>query len=248
MLTFHGKRHRFCDGINRRSFLQLGAFGAGLSLAGMLRAHAASSNKAIPTKQKSAIMIYLPGGPSHMDMYDLKPEAPADFRGEFKPIQTNVPGVQICQHFPLQAQMWDKLACVRSLVSVDEHSDSLVMTGYTENTNRQAHHPSFGSVMSKLRGEDRNDIPPFVSLRGMGIGCEPGYLGVAHRAFTPDGPGLDNLRVRGGFTAERMDDRKDLLGRFDTVRRDVDSTGTMKGLDAFATRAFDMIASGAVRK
>src|SRR5712671_4616360 len=153
MMTFWGNRQRFCDGVSRRNFLQLGAFGAGLTLADMLRLKAGQDPVAAQkTTQKAAIMIYLPGGPSHMDMYDLKPEAPAEFRGEFKPIQTNVPGVQICEHFPLQARMWDKLACVRSVVSVDEHSDALVMTGYSENTNRTAHHPSFGAVMSRMRG------------------------------------------------------------------------------------------------
>src|SRR5690606_9403842 len=140
---------------------------------------------------------------SHMDTYDLKPQAPAEFRGEFKPIPTNVPGVQICELFPEQARMFDKLAVVRSLVSVDEHSDSLVMTGYSENQNRTLGHPSFGAVVSKLRG-GASDIPPFVSLRGMSVGCEPGYLGVAHRAFTPDGPGLNNLRLANGVNAGRM--------------------------------------------
>src|SRR5262249_39141839 len=185
---------------------------------------------------------------SHMDMYDLKPEAPKEYRGEFNPIATNVPGVQICEHFPRQAAMWDKLACIRSLVSVDEHSDSLVMTGYSENVNRTAHHPSFGSVISKLRSNTNGDITPFVSLRGMSIGCEPGYLGVAHRAFTPDGAGLRNLSLAGQVTANRMDERKDLLGQFDSVRRDIDASGTMKGMDSFSSRAFDMIASGTVRK
>src|SRR6202022_95074 len=113
---------------------------------------------------KAPILIFLPGGPSHMDMYDLKPDAPAEFRGEFKPIATNVPGVQICEHFPRQAQMWDKLAVVRTVVSVDEHSDSLVTTGYRESVNRSAHHPSFGSVLSRLRGTDSRGAPPFVSL------------------------------------------------------------------------------------
>src|SRR3954471_12978306 len=135
MLRFLGSSNTFCDGINRRNFLQVGAFGAGLTLADMLRLNTAqAANKKQPSRsKKSAIMIYLPGGPSHMDMYDLKPDAPAEFRGEFKPIQTNVPGVQISEHFPMQARMWDKLACVRSLVAVDEHSDSYVMTGYSEN-------------------------------------------------------------------------------------------------------------------
>ncbi|HKB04497.1 MAG TPA: DUF1501 domain-containing protein [Gemmataceae bacterium] len=248
MLTFLGRRQTFCDGLHRRNFLRIGAFGAGLTLADLLRLQAhAGTTTASPTRIKSAIMIYLPGGPSHMDMYDLKPDAPAEFRGEFKPIATNVPGVQISEHFPMQAKMFDKLAVVRSLISVDEHSDSLVMTGYSENSNRIQHHPSFGSVLSKLRG-GQSDIPPFVSLRGMSIGNEPGYLGVAHRAFSPDGPGLNNLKMRGGFTASAMDDRKDLLTSFDTVRRDIDKGSTMAGLDAFTGRAFDMIASGAVHK
>jgi hypothetical protein len=250
MLTIWGAKQKFCDGLSRRSFLKIGAFGAGLTLADMLRAraHASGAAGARSGPNKSAIMIYLPGGPSHMDMYDLKPQAPVEYRGEFRPINTNVPGVQICEHFPLQARLWDKLACVRSIVSVDEHSDSLVMTGYSENTNRTAHHPSFGSVVSRLRGSSTVDVPPFVSLRGMSIGCEPGYLGVAHRAFTPNGPGVENLRLASGVTTQRADDRRDLLATFDSVRRDIDASGSMTGMDAFATRAFDMIASGTVRR
>ena len=248
MLTIWGDKQRYCDGVSRRNFLQVGAFGAGLTLADVLRLRAAQEPAALRrTPNKSAIMIYLPGGPSHMDMWDLKPDAPKEFRGEFKPIATNVPGVQICEHMPMQARMFDKLAVVRSLISVDEHSDSLVMTGYTDNVNRTAQHPCFGSVMSKLRGGS-NDVPPFVSLRGGGSpGTEPGYLGVAHRPFTPSGPGVENLRLANGINVERMDDRTGLLGQFDTVRRDVDASGTMKGMDAFTGRAFDMIASGVVR-
>jgi len=249
MLTLWGGNQRFCDGLDRRSFLRIGAFGAGLTLADMLRSQASASAPApAATTRKSAIMIYLPGGPSHMDMYDLKPEAPREYRGEFRPIATNVPGVQICEHFPQQARMFDKLAVVRSIVSVDEHSDSLVMTGYSENTNRNAHHPSFGAVVSRLRGNANADVPPFVSLRGMGIGCEPGYLGVAHRAFTPSGPGMNNLSLTGGVNTQRSDDRRSLLAEFDNVRRDIDASGTMNGMDAFATRAFDMISSGTVRR
>src|SRR5947208_16253886 len=103
MFTLWGAKQGFCDGITRRNFLQIGAFGAGLTLADMLRLRsegAAGSGR--PTASKSVIMIYLPGGPSHMDMYDLKPNAPAEFRGEFRPIATNVPGVQICEPFPMQ--------------------------------------------------------------------------------------------------------------------------------------------------
>src|SRR5260370_330503 len=149
MFTVWGNSQPFCDGVSRRGFLKVGAFGVGLSLADVLclRARAGGASKG-----KLAIMISLPGGPSHMDMYDLKPDAPAEFRGEFKPIPTNVPGVQVCEHFPLQAKMWDKLAAVRSLVTVNEHSDTMVMTGFPDRTNRTAGRPSFGSVAPKGRG------------------------------------------------------------------------------------------------
>jgi hypothetical protein len=245
MLTIWGAQQKFCDGITRRGFLKIGALGAGLTLADVLRARATPG--AAASSNKAAIMIYLPGGPSHMDMYDLKPNAPVEYRGEFRAINTNVPGIQICEHMPLQARMFDKLAVVRSLVAVDEHSDSLVTSGYSEATNRTAHHPSFGAVVSRTRGQ-RGDVPPFVSLRGLSIGQEPGFLGVAHRAFTPNGPGIDNLRLAGGVTADRVGQRRNLLNAFDDVRRDLDASGTMRGLDAFTTRAFDMVASGAVRR
>jgi len=245
MLTLWGGKQRFCDGISRRNFLRIGAFGAGLTLADMLRARAVAGPSV--SAAKAAIMIYLPGGPSHMDMYDMKPAAPKEFRGEFKPIATNVPGIQICEHMPMQARMFDKLATIRSIISVDEHSDSLVMTGFSEAQNVNQHRPAFGAVVSKLRNGSA-DVPPFVSLYGMTRGSDPGYLGVAHRPFTPYGPGEADLRLPGGVDALRQENRKGLLHAFDKVRRDIDSTGTMKGMDSFTTRAFDMVASGAVRK
>jgi hypothetical protein len=249
MLTLLGAAQRYCDGLNRRNFLKIGAFGAGLTLAEMLRARAmAGKAGGKPASNKAAIMIYLPGGPSHMDMYDLKPDAPKEFRGEFKPIDTNVAGVQICEHMPLQAKMFDKLACVRSIVSVGEHSDSLVMTGYPERDNRTANHPSFGSVVSKLRGSSNGEVPPYVSLRGMSrYGTEPGFLGIAHRPFTPGGAALQNLRLPNGVSLDRLDQRKALLAGFDDVRRDLDTKGTMAGMDSFTSRAFDMVTSGTVR-
>jgi hypothetical protein len=248
MLTIWGSKQRFCDGISRRGFLKVGAFGAGLTLAEMLRLRAEAASGGKGTSNKSAILIYLPGGPSHMDMYDLKPDAPKEFRGEFKPIATNVSGVQICEHFPLQARMWDKLAVVRSIVAEGEHSDSQVMTGYPERINRVSGHPSFGAVVSKLRGGSNADVPPFVSLRGLTRGTEPGYLGVAHRPFTPNGPGLQNLRPAMGMSAERLEQRKALLNDLDDLRRDLDARGTMTGLDSFTARAFDMVSSGNVSK
>jgi len=250
MLTIWGKAQRFCDGISRRDFVQVGALGASLTMADIMRQRAMGAVKASGSKAKAAILIYLPGGPSHMDMYDLKPEAPKEFRGEFNPIATNVPGIQISEHFPMQAKMFDKLAVVRSLVSVDEHSDSLVMTGYSENSNRTQQPPSFGSVMSKTRSADAGaqSVPPFVSLRGMSRGTEPGFLGVAHRPFTPGGPGLANLKPATANTGLNLDARKDLLTGFDDLRRDIDASGTISGIDTFTARAFDMVTSGVVRE
>lgn len=247
MLTLWGNREPFCDGISRRNFLKIGALGAGLTLADMLRLQA-TAGQTQPVRAKSAIMIYLPGGPSHMDMYDLKPDAPAEFRGEFKPIDTNVAGVQICEHFPLQAKMWDKLACIRSIVSTDEHNDSLVMTGYSENANRIGNHPSLGSVVSKLRStSETTGVPPFVSLRGMSRGTEPGYLGIAHRPFSPSGPGLQNLKLQNNIDQTRIEGRRALLQTFDDVRREIDGSGTMAGIDSFTAKAFDMVMNGTVR-
>jgi hypothetical protein len=244
MWTILGKPTAFCDGIRRRDFLKIGTFGAGLGLTDMLRAQGAS----VRSRPKAAIMVWLAGGPPHIDMYDMKPDAPAEFRGEFKPIQTSVAGVQICELMPLQARMWDKFAVIRSVVAVHEHSDVQTHTGYSSDINRRAQHPSIGAVVSKLRGSERPDIPPFVSLRGLTEGQEPGFLGVGHRAFTLDGPGMQNLRLAKGVTAAALKDRKALLASFDSVRRDIDASGKMEGLDAFAARAFDMVASGAVRK
>lgn len=250
MLTIWGKAQQFCDGVSRRDFVRVGALGTGLTLADIMRHRAMGAVRATGSKAKAAILIYLPGGPSHMDMYDLKPEAPKEFRGEFSPIPTNVPGLQISEHFPMQAKMFDKLAVVRSLVSVDEHSDSLVMTGFSEQTNKIMQHPSFGSVMSKIRstGAGSDSVPPFVSLRGMSRGTEPGFLGVAHRPFTPGGPAMANLKPATANTGFNLDARKDLLSGFDDLRRDIDASGTLAGIDTFTSRAFEMVTSGVVRE
>jgi hypothetical protein len=249
MLNFTGMKQGFCDGMSRRNFLAVGAFGASLTLADMLRLQAlgneTSDRPAAPTRPKSAIMIYLPGGPSHMDMYDLKPDAPAEFRGEFRPIQTSVNGVQICEHFPLQARMWDKFACIRSIVSVDEHSDSLVMTGKSQRENMTANHPCFGSVVSRVRASSQSPVPSFVSLRGMSRGTEPGFLGISHRPFSPNGPGVQNLTPLQAVNQERMSDRRAMLESFDGLSREVDANAD--GMDVFTNRAFEMITSGGVR-
>jgi uncharacterized protein (DUF1501 family) len=234
--------------LSRRQFLRIGAFGAAFTLADQLRAKAAGPAAKKVSRPKSAVMIFLPGGPSHLDTYDLKPDAPSEFRGEFKPIKTNVSGIDICEHFPLQAKIFDKLAVLRSVVSpADEHNDAAVMTGYASLTVKAAGHPSFGAVVSKVRGLVKG-MPAFVSLRGMTVGCEPGFLGAAHRPFAPTGPTAADLRLPSGVRTDRRSEQQQLLAAFDTVRRDIDATGTMAGLDAFQQQAFEIVTSGRVRE
>jgi hypothetical protein len=120
------------------------------------------------------------------------------------------------------------------------------MTGYSERENRTANHPSFGAVVSRVRSA-QSEVPPYVSLRGMSRGTEPGFLGVAHRPFTPSGPGLQNLRLPNTVTAARANERRTLLAGFDGIRREIDASGTLAGMDSFTARAFDMVASGSVR-
>src|SRR6478735_6362221 len=162
MLSLFGRSHRgFCDGQSRREFLRVGALGA-LSLPALLRAEAQAGVK---NSHKSVIMIFRSGGPPHQDMVDLKPDAPADVRGEFKPIATNVPGIQIGEHLPRLAKMTDRLAIIRSLVgSEGQHSAYQCMHGRTQAKPPGGGWPSLGSTVSKLEGPAQPGVPPFAGL------------------------------------------------------------------------------------
>src|SRR6266508_2761782 len=151
MLTIYGTRQRFCDGVSRRNFLKIGALGlGGLTLPQILQAE---SQSGIRSSHKAVIMIFLPGGPSHQDIFDLKTDAPTEIRGEFKPIPTNVPGIQICEHLPLLAKMMDRFAVIRSLSdAVDDHSDFHCLTGRSKRNQPPGGWPSFGSAVSTLLG------------------------------------------------------------------------------------------------
>jgi hypothetical protein len=229
MLTLLGQNRAFCDGVNRRDFLRVGALSVGgLTLVDVLRQRAAAApgSPAAGSRQKSVIMIYLPGGPSHMDMYDLKPQAAREFRGEFNPIPTNVPGIEICELFPRQAKIMDKLAILRGIQFVDEHSAHMVMTGFSDRIRR----PAFGCYVSHFRGRE-SSLPPYVSLMNNERDEHPEFLGTAHRPFVPSGPGLQNLSLVSAVNTDRLAHRKTLLASLDTLRRDVDASGAMTGLD-----------------
>ena len=245
MLTIKGPRHTLCDGISRRDFLAIGSLAiGGLTMADVLRARAESGGSSSP---KSVIMVYLPGGPSHIDMYDLKPNAPEEIRGEFRPIATNVPGINVCELLPLHARIADKFAIVNGLQCIDTHSAELLMRGHLSGQTRR---PVFGSVVSRIRGgAGSNGLPHYVALGGEN-GADPGdpsYLGTAHRPFKLGGEGMSSLSLLRSVTPEQLLDRRRLVSSFDSLNRDIDANGEMAGVDAFSARALEMIASPRVR-
>lgn len=253
MLTIEAalKRRRsgFCDGVSRRNFLKIGALGmGGLALPQLLRAEAAAG---IRSSHKAVIMIFLPGGPSHQDTFDLKPDAPAEIRGEFRPIDTNVSGIQITEHLPLLAKRMDKCAILRSIVGAAGGHDAVqCLTGRAPRGAGvpEGGWPCLGSTLSKLQGAVDPAIPPFVGLsppmdfKAWADAGAPGFLGVAHAPFKPSGAGKQDM-VLNGVTLDRLSDRRQLLSSFDRFRRDVDAAGTMSGVDAFNDQAFGLLTS-----
>jgi hypothetical protein len=249
MLTIHGPRHRgYCDGVTRRDFLRIGALGlGGLTLPELLRAEEQSGRG---LGHKAVIMVFLAGGPPHQDMVDLKPDAPAEIRGEFKPIPTNVPGIELCEHLPRLARMADRLAIIRTIVGArGEHAAVQCYTGYSEMESRLAGgRPSLGAILARLQGPVRSDMPPFVGLSPRtqhvpwGDPGGPGYLGLKYAPFTPNGSDLENMTLK-GVTLDRFGDRKALLSSFDNLRREADADGSIEGMDSFQQRAFEILTS-----
>lgn len=249
MFTLRGTPRTYCDGHSRRDFLKIGAlttgslaFG-GLSLADIYRAEAATSAAGGSTEggsKKSIINIYLGGGPSHLDMFDLKPQAPPEIRGEFVPTTTNVPGVEINSLFDRLSKHADKFTIIRSLTGIrDEHAPNQPETGFGEDNMKSAGgRPSFGSVISKLHGTTNGSVPRFVDLSGH---TKHGFLGSVYHAFKPEGNGRENLRLRGDVTLDRLQDRTKLLQDMDRMRRDVDGSQMMTAMDSFNQRAVDVI-------
>jgi hypothetical protein len=264
MLSILGpSRSGYCDGIRRRDFLKLGALGlGGLSFPELLRAETQSG---VRNSQKSVIMVFLAGGPAHQDMVDMKPDAPSGIRGDFRPIATNVPGLDICEHMPRLARMMDKFVVVRSIVGAGgDHSAGQCLNGYKDAISKaQGGRPSFGSVVSLLEGPVEQDMPPFVGLSPRteeirwGNPGAPGYLGLAHAPFTPfrsepkpsakvskHGTGSAGLSLDDrAIVPARLVGRRRLLSQLDSFRRSFDNDEAMRGMDTFNQRAFDVLAS-----
>jgi hypothetical protein len=251
MLTILGRPQRFCDGVSRRSFLKIGAFAFGayhLNLADIARAEAARG--LTTSSHRAVINIFLGGGPPHQDMWDLKPDAPAEIRGEFKPIATKVPGIQIGETFPKIAAMADKCVFIRSVVGAKGGHDLIQCnSGWApDSLKAMGGRPSVGAVASRLQGAVDPSVPPFVGLAATTKHVpwsDPGtvgFLGPSYGPFKPDGEGLANMRLN-GINREQMGDRKKLRASFDHLRRDIDAAGALQGFDAATERALNVLTS-----
>ncbi len=235
---------------SRRAFLRIGTLGmGGLNLADLLRAEA---GQGIRSSHKSIIMIYLVGGPPHQDMFDLKPEAPAEIAGPWKPIPTNVPGIQICEAFPRLARMTDKFTIIRSLIGNQADHDAIqVFNGRDPRKPKPGGGwPQFGSVISKLQGPTDPSVPAFISLcypctHGPYNEPGPGFLGTALSPFRPSDPGKKGLGFR-EVTVDRLADRRTLLKAMDDVRDYADAHGSIRAMDSFNEQAFGLLTSSRV--
>ncbi len=220
----------------------------GLMLPDLLRAEATAAAKA---SGRSIINIFLRGGPTHMDTFDLKPNAPQEYRGEFKPIATTSPGLEICELMPRLASIGDKFSIVRSITDMNnEHTNVQSDTGWSvRSLPSVGGRPSIGSVMSKLYGPAQNTpkgtAPTFVDMSNA---TKPGFLGQVHAAYRPDGTGRANLELNRSISLGRLDDRKSLLSGLDRLRRDIDGSGMMNAMDSFTDRAVGIITSGEIAK
>ena len=258
---------KYCDGFSRRSFLQIGV--AGMAAAGLPRILQAKDEAAaagISAKDTAVILLWLDGGPGHMDMYDMKPEAPAEYRGIWNPIKTNVSGMEITELFPLQATIADKFSIVRSL-----HHDTgdhftgghWMLTGRgagVSGVNNAGKYPFFGSIATKMTGPRQSGIPANIGVPyAMSIGLRPGYfggnyLGVQYNPFETEGdPNSDNFKVNNVslfnlLTVDRLENRRELLAQMDRLRRDVDRRGTLDAMNKFERQAYEMVVGEKARE
>lgn len=265
MLTIFGRARRsgrFCDNVDRRDFLRIGGLGAGglvLSQLGLpeltlSRLLAAEAEQGVIRSHKAVINIFLPGGPPHQDMWDLKMDAPAEIRGEFQPIATSVPGIEICELFPRIASMMERFVPIRSIVGASgSHYSHQAITGHHDANPPAGGWPSMGAWISKALGPVNRAIPPHLSLfykTDHGPWGDPGaggFLGMAHAPFRLVGgknetSKTDNMVLK-GITLDRLQDRRQLLGSLDRLHRELDNSGSMEGMDVFTQQAVGILSS-----
>jgi hypothetical protein len=262
-----GPTGAYCDGLNRRSFLTLGVSGmASLGLPQLLRAREQSTRPGASSRQTSVILLWLDGGPSHMDLYDMKPDAPAEYRGLWKPIRTKVPGFDITEMFPKQAAVTDKFSIVRSLHhDTGDHFDGghRMLTGKdmgVSGVNRSQKFPGVGAIVSQQLGARRPGMPAYVGVpNAMTIGLNPGYngghmLGAHHNPFQTGGDpsrpnfAVQNLNLAQGLSLNRIEDRRSLVHHFDDARRTLERNGTAQAMDRYSQEAFEFVTGPTARR
>src|SRR5947207_11610910 len=252
MLDVTMGRHRTCDGVSRRDFLRVGALSfLGLALPDFLRLPAAAAAGA--PRADACILIWLAGGPSHLDTFDPKPEGPADIRGEFKAIPTNVPGIQLSEHLPLTAKVMDKFAVIRSVTSTiaaHEQASQYMLTGFKPLPTLE--YPSYGAVVAKELGV-RNSLPPYIAIPDVARAGQAGFIGNAYNAFVVGDPGRPRFRVQNinlprGVDEERLVKRRAFVERenhrFETALPD----DSVHAVDSFYERAYDLVTSPQAKK
>ncbi|MDB5386249.1 MAG: hypothetical protein JWM11_1895 [Planctomycetaceae bacterium] len=244
MFQVQGPRFKFCDGISRRSFLQIGGLAVGgLTLPQILRAEQQSGK----STGKSVIMVYLSGGISHQDTFDLKMDAPNEIRGEFKPIDSSLSGVQVCELLPKMAQIMDRTITIRSIVGLrDEHTSFQNLTGYSMGEAQRDGRPTIGAVISKVAGQSDPVTPAFVDLfptmqHKPYNSPGPGYLGTSYSSVRADGEDLASMKLR-YVSPGQFDERRKLRMQIDDARRTLDKS-SVDGMDVIYRRAFDVLTS-----
>jgi hypothetical protein len=253
-----------CSGpVNRREFLRAGALAlGGLSLPDLLRlrAAAAANAKSMPP-DTSVILFWMWGGPSQLETWDCKPEAPSEYRGPLRPIHTTVPGLDVCEVFPLQAKLGHRISLVRSLHhGMSSHNDGSieVLTGKTPakedpTSTAKSDHPDFGMIASKLRGAGPGGLPAYVGVPRVPFMVKPTYLGMTHAGFSAGNPAVpgfkpQNLSLNAGINGHRLDDRKSLVAQLDRYRRARDLHGAVQATDEFREQAFELLTSTSVEQ
>ncbi len=248
------------DGVSRRNFLQIGAPLLGLGLADLMRLESRATELGQPKSNKSLIIFWTDGGVSQQDSYDVKPDSPAEYRGMYQPIGTSVPGVVLSERLPLQAKVMNRISIVRSVHhenGIHAPSAHWMQTGYFGPTlaRNAAQKPALGSVIARSIGSRQPPMPAYVSIpKSESFGYQGAvYLG---KAFNPFEVGADpnakdfkvpNLSLPEGLRARSVDSRRTLLKSFDTLRRDIDETGVMAGLDTFKQQALEMVSGDRMR-
>jgi hypothetical protein len=263
MLSLGHEHSSTCNGLSRRSFLRVGGLTAfGLNLPTLLAAEAAQ--KPQNRREISIILLWMGGGPANMDTFDMKPSAPAEYRGEYRPIATNVSGSQVCEHLPRMARQMDKVCVVKSVShksSVHVQADHFMLTGYdnipvtsTEEVSALIY-PSYGSVITREKGW-RNGMPPYIRLGRGAAFTGAGYMGTSYDPLRvdadPNQPGfnINDVSLPGGVKQDRADRRRRMLAELDRWQRAVDKSdpGTLSARGKFYEQAYGLLTSPAAKR